>query len=150
MTEQQRNGYEDSDFREIIAEIEGLEDEKTSIMAEAAGRCSGIAKKIANAKKTATKLKIPKAVLMAILKQRKLERKLQELADDVPDDLTEVYLDASGQFSFLAPDDGEEPDEDIPAKRAAKKASKKAAARSEAEQAEGAAVLDELAGEAVH
>lgn len=149
MTEQQRNGYEDSDFREIIAEIEGYEDEKATIMAEAAGRCSGLAKKIANAKKTATKLKIPKAVLVAVLKQRKLERKLQELAEDVPDDLAEVYVDAAGQFSFLKPDD-DEPEDDIPARRAAKKAAKKASERHDAEQAEGAAVLDELAGDALH
>lgn len=145
MTERQRNGYEDSDFREIIAEIEGYEDEKATIMAEAAGRCSGLAKKIANAKKTATKLKIPKAVLVAVLKQRKLERKLQELAEDVPDDLAEVYVDAAGQFSFLKPDD-DEPEDDIPATRAAKNAAKKASERHDAEQAEGAAVLDELAG----
>lgn len=147
MTEQQRNGYEDSDFREIIAEVEGYEEEKTKIMAEAAGRCSGLAKKIANAKKTATKLKIPKAVLVAVLKQRKLERKLQELAEDVPDDLAEVYVDAAGQFSFLKPDD-DEPEDDIPATRAAKKAAKKASERHDAEQAEGAAVLDELVSEA--
>ncbi len=144
MTEQQRNGYEDSDFRDIIAEIEGYEEEKTKIMAEAAGRCSGLAKQIANAKKTATKLKIPKAVLVAVLKQRKLERKLQELAEDVPDDLAEVYVDAAGQFSFLKPEDDESED-DIPATRAAKMAAKKASERHDAEQAEGDAYLREQA-----
>jgi hypothetical protein len=144
VTEQQRNGYEDSDFSDIIAEIEGLEDEKKSIMSEAMGRCSGIAKKIANAKKTATSLKIPKAVLLAVMKQRKLERQLQALADDVPEDLAEVYLDASGQFSFLKPDDGAEDESAPAATKAAKKSAARAKANQAAEQEEGAKVLDEL------
>ena len=150
MTEYQTNGYEDSDFRTILAEIEGFEDEKVSIRAEAAGKCGGLAKKIKNAKSTAKALGIPLSVLGASLKARKLERQLQALADDIPEDLIEVWEDAAGQFSMFKLADGEQDDEpDAPvAKKAARKAKTKAQANADAEQVEGAAVLDGLA--AVH
>lgn len=140
--ELKKNGYEDADFQQVLEEIEALEAERRSITAEAAGRASGIAKKIADVKKTATKLNIPRPVLAAVLKQRKLEQQLQDVADSVPDEFAEVYEDAAGQFSFLKPADEDEP----PAKTAAKKATKTAAATHHAEQEEGQRVLDELGG----
>lgn len=152
MTEYQTNGYEDSDFRNILDEIEGYEAEKVTIRAEAAGKCGGLAKKIKNAKATAKALGIPLAVLGASLKARKLERQLQTLADDIPEDLIEVWEDASHQFSFFAPVDGEAEEEAPVATKAARRAKTAAEANAEREQEEGAEVLNNLAGqtEAVH
>lgn len=151
MTDQKRNSYEDSDFKQIIAEIEGYEDDKASARAEAAGKCSQIARRIKNAKATAKSLGIPKAILDAMLKTRKLERKLQEAAGEVPEELAEMWVDAVGQFSFLAPAEGEEVEpEATPAKKAARRAKKAAEAHQAAEQVEGGKVLEELAGAAVN
>jgi hypothetical protein len=138
MTEQLRNGYDDDDLRQILEEIEGFEDEKLSVRAEAAGKCSQISKRIANAKKTATNLGIPKASLNALLKMRKLERQMQDVAGGVPEDEVEVFEDMTGQFSFLAPDT---PDETA-AQVAARKRSAAVEANEDAEQEEGAAVLE--------
>jgi hypothetical protein len=144
MTEAPRkNSYEDSDFRQIIAEIEGYEDDKASARAEAAGKCSQIARRIKTTKSRAKALGIPKAILDAMLKTRKLERKLQEAAAEVPDDLTEMFEDAVGQFSFLAPEPDEAP-EPVPAKRAASRRKKAAEKLQADEQAEGARILEEM------
>lgn len=147
MTEQRKNGFEDSDCLQQIDAIEALEAEKLSIMAEAAGRCSGIAKRIQNEIKTAKALGIPTKSFKAMLKVRKLERKLEEVAADVPEDEIELFADMTGQFSWLAPEPGDKKPAPA-ATRAAKKASAKAKANQEREQEEGAAVLDGLA--AVH
>lgn len=151
-TEQKRNAYEDSDCQQQIDAIEALEAEKASIMAEAAGRCSGIAKRIQNEIKTAKALGIPTKSFKAMLKVRKLERKIADAAADVPEDEVELFADMSGQFSFLKPEGDEKPAEATPASRAARKATAAAMANAEAKQIEGAAVLDGLAGqtEAVH
>jgi hypothetical protein len=147
-TEQKRNGFEDDDLRDVIAEMEAMDDEAAEIMASAMGKVAGIRKKQKALKKRAKDdLSIPSRLLTTLLKQRKLERKLQELADDVPEDEIELYADAAGQFSFLAPE-GDEPATVTPAQRAARKAAEAAKAHHEAEQAEGEAVLNELA--AVH
>ena len=144
--------YEDSDFQQIIDEIEGFEDEKTSIRAEAAGKCSGISKKIENAKKTAKKLGIPKGVLVGTLKTRKLERQIEDIAGNINDDETELFEDAIGQFSWLKPNDSEQGK--TSAQVAASRAKTAAEKNQEAEQAEGEAALDGLAtgadSEAVH
>lgn len=139
--EQKPNGYQDEDLQQIIDEIEGLKDEKTSIMAEAAGRCSGIAKKIANAKKTAKALGIPTRSLNALLKVRDLERKIDAASKDVPEDEIELFADMTGQFSFLKPEKGQ-----TAAQAAATSATEAAAAHHQAEQEAGARVLDELTG----
>lgn len=146
MSEQRRNSYYDDDLRQVIEEIEEYEDQATTIRAEAAGKCSGIAKKIANAKKNAKALNIPLAILSATLKTRKLERELQKVADGVPDELTEMWEDASGQFSLFAPEPGEEQTKAPAAAKAASKRKAAAKANQEAEQKEGAAVLSTLAG----
>lgn len=148
MTEQQRNSYADEDFRQIIAEIESHEDDKVSARAEAAGKCSQIAKRIKNTKATAKSLGIPKSILEAVLKTRKLERKLQEAADEIPEDMVELWEEASGQFSIFAPvadeaDEVAEP-EATPASKAAKRRKKAAAENQEREQAEGAEILADL------
>jgi len=143
MTEQQRNGYEDDDMRQLLEEIEELEEGKVSIRMTAAADCGSISKKIKVAKGRAKGLGIPLVILNKLLKTRRLERQIAGVADDVPDDLTELWVEASGQFSFLAPDEDEEPAETV-AEVAAKRRAKKAKADQEAEQAEGAKVLDEL------
>lgn len=137
--EQKKNGYEDSDFQQILDEIEGLEAEKVSIRADAAGKCSQITKRIENAKKTGKNLGIPTQTLTTVLKTRRLERQIKDLADGVPDDEVELYLDAIGQFSFLKPEKGQ-----TASQAAASAASTKAAAHQQAEQEEGAKVLDGL------
>jgi uncharacterized protein (UPF0335 family) len=147
--EQKKNAYEDSDFQQILDEIEELEAEKVTIRAEAAGKCSAIAKKIENAKKTGKNLGIPTKTLSTVLKARRLERQLKDLADGVPEDEVELYLDAIGQFSWLKPEEGDEPVLSA-AETAAKKRAAEVAEVTEREQAEGEAVLDELVGEAVH
>jgi hypothetical protein len=69
---------------------------------------------------------------------------MKAIADEIPEDLVEVWLDAAGQFSFFAPADGET--EATPASAAASQRVDEAKAHHEAEQAEGAKVLDDLAG----
>lgn len=145
--EQQTNGFEDSDFRQILDEIEAFEADKVTIRAEAAGKCGGIAKRIKNAKATAKALGIPLSILNASLKSRKLERQLQAIAEDIPEDLAEVWVDAAGQFSMFKPeaDEADDTPEVAPAAtKAAKKAAKAVAANAAAEQEEGGKVLDEL------
>jgi hypothetical protein len=144
MPKYETNGYEDDDFRKILAEIEGYEDDKASIRDKAAGECGGLAKKIKNAKATAKALGIPLSVLGASLKSRKLERQLQAIADDIPEDLIEVWEDAAGQFSMFAPKADEQQEEAPVAKKAARRAKTAAQANQEAEQEEGSRVLDEL------
>lgn len=147
MTEQQRNGYEDSDFRDVIAEIEEMDGEAEGIMASARGKVSAIRKRQKNKKKQAKdELAIPSAILTAALKTRKLERQMQRIAEDIPEELTEVWVDAAGQFSMFSPAEGEEPKEvaEPAAKSAAKKRQKQAKAEHDAEQSAGAEILDGL------
>lgn len=145
----QTNGYDDDDFLQVIQEIEDADDEAESIMATARGKVSGIRTRQKNRIKIAKQeLQIPSDVLRAVLKQRKLERKLKLLADSVADDMVEIYVDASGQFSLFAPEEG------APVMTAAQAAAEKRrdeiARITEQEQAEGEQALAELAGEAVH
>jgi hypothetical protein len=148
--EQKKNGYEDDDFRQVLAEMEEMDEEAKEIMASAAGKVSAIRKRQQNKLKIAkAELNIPSALMRRIIKQRKIERQLQDLADDTPEDEIELYADAAGQFSFLAPE-ADEPEVVTPAQRAASRAAKVAAENSEAEQAQGAQVLDEMAGAVQH
>lgn len=148
MTDYKANTYDDADMRDIITEIEGLDDEAEKIMAAARGKVGGLRRKQKAAKKRAKDdLAIPMGVLVPLLKQRALERKLQKLVGDVSEDLIEVFEDAAGQFSLFAPE-ADEPKQEPVAQRAARRAAKKAKANQEAEIEEGAKVLDELA--AVH
>lgn len=137
--EQKPNGYADEDLQQIIEEIEGLKDEAALIRAESAGRCSGIAKKIVNAKKTAKQMGIPTRSLNSLLKVRDLERKIDAAAKDVPEDEIELFADMTGQFSFLKPELGQ-----TAAQAAASAATSAAAAHQQAEQEAGARVLDDL------
>ena len=145
--EQKRNGYEDDDMRQLLTEIEDLEQEKVTIRMEAAGKSSGVSKKIKAAKGRARSLGIPLAILDGLLKTRRLERQIKAAAETIPDDLAELWEEASGQFSFLAPA-GEEPLEpgDTAAQAAARQHAEEAKQRQEAELEEGDAVLKDLTG----
>lgn len=149
MTAQKKNSYEDSDFQQILDEIEGFEDDKVTIRAKSAGECSAIAKKIEAAKKTGVNLGIPKSTLTATLKTRKLERKLKDIIEGVNDDEVELFEDAIGQFSLFKPTKSEKgkTGTQIAASRATAEAKK----NQQAEQVEGAAVLDDaVSGPKVH
>lgn len=140
---QLRNSFDDADFAQVIAEIEEMDEEISSIQATAAGKIGGVKTRKSNRIKIAKQeLGIPTDVLKAVLKQRDLERKLQKLAGGVPDDLIEVYEDASGQFSLFKAEDGQT------AKPAAQAAAEQRAAAiqaaTDAEAEEGAAVFDQL------
>jgi hypothetical protein len=141
--EQRRNSYHDSDFAQVIAEVEEMDEEIASIQATAAGKIGGVKTRKSNRIKIAKQeLGIPSDVLKAVLAQRVLERKLQKLAGGVPDDLIEVYEDASGQFSLFKAADGEV------AKPAAQAAAEQSVdlrqAATDADAEAGAAVFDQL------
>jgi hypothetical protein len=145
--EHRANGFEDEDLKTVLAELDKMDEEAKEVMASALGKVSAIRKRQKNRIKIADKeLKIPPAIIRTLRKQRKLERQLQDLADDVPEDLIELYADAAGQFSFLAPDaeEGDGTEVVTPAQRAARKAAKAAADNAQAEQQEGAEALEEL------
>jgi hypothetical protein len=150
--DQKKNGFEDEDLKTVLAELDEMDEEAKEVMASALGKVSAIRKRQKNRIKIADKeLKIPSALIRTLRKQRKLERQLQDLANDVSEDLIELYADAAGQFSFLAPEEDCDHVEVVtPAQRAAQKAAKAAAENHEAEQVEGAEVLDGLAAAAVH
>ena len=143
--EQKKNSYEDADMRQLIGEIETLEAEKVSIRAKAAGECGGVSKKIGNAKGRAKELGIPLAILNGLLKTRKLERQIAAAGQGIPDDLAELWEEANGQFSLFAPEGEEPPEPGVSAAQlAARKRAAEAAAANEAEQREGARVLEDL------
>lgn len=147
--EQKANGYADEDMRTVLSELDEMDEEAEQVMASARGKVSAIRKRQKNRIKIADKeLKIPPALVRAVRKQRKLERQLQDVADDMPEDLVELYLDASNQFSFLAPE-ADEPETVTPAERAARKRAAQIAETTASELAEADAVLEEMAG-AVH
>ena len=146
-TELRRNGYDDDDFRSVISEMEEMDEEAEHLMSTARGKVQNIRKRQKNRVKIAkAELGIPSDVLNAVLKQRKLERKLEKLASEISEDMIEVYEDASGQFSLFHTDDGEP--QVTAAQAAARKATEQAREAHEAEQSEGGAVLDEMAGKA--
>lgn len=140
---QRANTYEDSDFEQVIAEIEEADEEIETISATARGKIGAVKTRQKNRKKIASQeLKIPTDVLNAVLKQRRLERQLAKISAGVPDDMVELYLDAANQFTFLKPD--EEHPEDNAAATAARQRQAAIDAVTEREQVEGAAALDEL------
>lgn len=144
MTDFKNSLYEDSDLRQVIDEIEAMEDEKVSIRMKAAADAGVIAKRIKAKKKEAKDAAgIPTTILNRLLKQRDLERKLEANANEVEEQLIELFAEASGQFSWLAPSP-EEPQKEVPAARAARRAKNRAEAHQAAEQADGERVLAEL------
>lgn len=142
MNEQRRNSYDDADMKSIVDQIEGKHDEIKKIMSAAAGEAGGIRKKIKNIKAEAKELGIPLKPLNALLKQRKLERQLVANADSVDDDYVEVFVDMTGQYSFLNPDKAQAGP--TPGQLAAQKRSDDHDAQVAQETAEGEAALNGL------
>src|SRR5690349_9786518 len=105
-------------MRQLIQEMEEMDDEAKELTASAMGKVAAIRKRQKNKLKMAkSELHIPPSLARRLLKQRKIERQLQDLADDVPEDEIELYADAAGQFSFLAPEDGDDTEVVTPAQR---------------------------------
>ena len=153
------NGYDDEDFRTVLAELDEMDDEIQELKSSMGGKIAAIKKRQQNRIKIADKeLNIPPALLRKVRAQRKLEQQMQDLVDDLPDDLVEVFEDAAGQFSLFAPEgDGVHPASGAAvtaAKPAAVVAAEKRKAadaeREAAEQVEGERVLAELAGNTVN
>lgn len=155
----QSNSYDDDDMKALLDVLDEKDAEALEIMASAMGKVAGIRKwQKAEIKRAKDDLGIPTGVLKPLRKMRALEKQMRKVADEVADDLVEVFEDAVGQFSFFAPnDDGVHPAsgaavnaEETAAQAAARQRAAAVAEVTEREQAEGEAVLDELAGEAVH
>lgn len=139
------NSYEDSDFEQVIAEIEEADDEIETISATARGKISAVKTRQKNRIKIAkAELGIPTDILKAVLKQRKLERQLSKISAGIPDDMVELYADAAGQFTFLKPDEAHPTDN--AAQVAARQRQAEIDAVSEQEQAEGEAVFGKSIG----
>jgi hypothetical protein len=148
--EQRKNSYDHADLENILSEIEEYEDQQEANRARTRGDNTALAKKIANAKKTASKLGIPKFILdgaiatkRAVAKKRAAEEEIDGIARGIPPDGVELWADAVGQLSFLQPE-ADEPEPEKAPKAAATKAAQAAQDRNKAEQAEGGKILDEL------
>ncbi len=147
----QSNSYDDDDMKALLDVLDEKDAEALEIMASAMGKVAGIRKwQKAEIKRAKDDLGIPTGVLKPLRKMRALEKQMRKVADEVAEDLVEVFEDAVGQFSFLAPADAETAEPENDAARAAAQRKAEVAEVTEREQAEGEAVLDELAGEAVH
>ncbi len=143
----QANGYDDDDFRTVLAELDEMDEEAEEILASARGKVSAIRKRQQNRIKIADKeLNIPPSLVRAVRKQRKLERQIAGIAEDLQDDMVELYADAAGQFTFLKPD--EEHPQDNAAQVAARQRQAEIQKVTDEEAAAGAEALDQLA--AVH
>lgn len=137
------NGYEDEDFRTVLAELDEMDEEAEAILASARGKVSAIRKRQLNRIKIADQeLRIPPSLVRAVRKQRKLERQLAGIAENLQDDMVELYADAAGQFSFLKPD-AEHP-QDNAAQVAARQRQAEIDAATEADAEAGAEVFDQL------
>ena len=143
MSDRKSNTWDDDDFSSVLANFEDLDAQAEKIMAAARGEVSGIrAKQKALKKEAADDLGIPRKVLNATIKTRRLERELEKIAKGVDEEFAELFEDAMGQFSFLKPTEKEQGKSG--AQIAAARAAKAAKENEEAEQAEGEQVLDEL------
>jgi uncharacterized protein (UPF0335 family) len=136
VTEQRKNGYEDSDALQIIERIEEMEAKKKSIMAAAMSECAQVSKKIKDVFGEAKQVNIPLQPLRATLKRRALERKIEAIDETIPDDLVDVYEDMTGQFALFDMRPFEDEPEAPPAKPTVIPVD-------EEEQARGAAVLSQ-------
>lgn len=154
MTEQLKNSADDDDFRQALEEVEQIDTEadekKEAHRSEMATIRERKKRKI---KMLCQELGMDRDVFEAMLADRAEDRAYQakkaKRAKKMPDTKIELFLDSLHQFSWLPPvEDDAKPE--TPAERAARERIEAINAITEAEQAEGAAALDELAGEAVH
>jgi len=141
-----KTGYADDDLRQIKEEIDAAYETERTAKSKAAERRK---KDVQAAWNRAAKLGIPVADAKRALKLLKLQAQLDEAADGVPDESAETVADmvkALGEF-------GDTPLGEA-AIEAVDKRLEKAREQQEAEQVEGAAILDSVAdqtsAEAVH
>lgn len=155
MTEQLKNSADDDDFRQALEEVEGIDTEadekKEAHRSEMATIRERKKRKI---KMLCQELGMDRDVFEAMLADRAEDRAYQakkaKRAKKIPDAKIELFMDSLNQFSWLPPMSDEEGIPESAAARAARERIEAINAITEAEQAEGAAALDDLAGEAVH
>jgi len=141
MTEQRKNSFEESDLRDIIAEIRAKKAEAASIMAAARGECGGVQKQIKNLRHRATKeLGIPAPILDAGLKRLELEDGMAAVDAAVPDDWQEVWSDTKEQLCLFT----EYADDPRNAPRSVEPSATQPSPIEAAEQVEGEAVLNQV------
>ena len=154
MTEQLRNSASDEDWLQALQEVEAIaaeiDEEKEASKARIATIKDRQKRKV---EMLCRELGMDKEVFKAMLADRAEDRKYEaakaKRAAKIPDSKVEVFLDALGQFSWLPPAEGAEPE--TPAERAARERIEAIQRVTDQEQAEGAAALDELASsESVH
>ncbi len=138
--EQKRNGYSDEDLAQIVERMDGAEETRDAAIKAAKDDYKREIKKIEAEAKAVNVLLGP---LKVARKVQKLERQIEAATEKVKEDEIEVFTDMLGQMSFLPPEGDESPGEVAARNRRAE-----IAEVTEQEQAEGAAVLEELG--AVH
>lgn len=134
-------GYSDDDLAQINQRLDEAEEKRDEAIKKAKDTYKRTVKVI---EAEAKGLNILMRPLKAARKVQRLEREIEAATGRVKDDEIEVFTDMLGQMSFLPPTDGESAGE-----VAAKKRAERIAKVTAEEQAQGAAVLDEMAG-AVH
>lgn len=155
---QLRNSANDEDWIQALQEVEEITVGEAEAEKERHKSASATIREKAKRKKKmlCAELGIDAEVFDAMLADRAEDRKYQaskaKRAEKMPDTKVEYFLDALGQYSWIAHDvsipDG--PGPETVAERATRERIEAISAITEAEQAEGAAALDELAGEAVN
>lgn len=136
-------GYSDEDLSQINQRLDEAEKKRDEAIQKAKDAYKRTVKMIEAEAKQVGVLMRP---LKAARKVQRLEREIEAATNRVKDDEIEVFTDMLGQMSFLPPAKDETPGE-----IAARKRAEKIAETTAREQAEGADVLNGLAGaEAVH
>lgn len=152
--EQLRNSANDEDWIQALQEVEEITVDEAEAERERHKSAAATIREKAKRKKKmlCAELGIDAEVFDAMLADRAEDRKYQaakaKRAEKIPDTKVEMFLDALGQFSWLPPAEGPEPE--TPAARAARERIEAIQRITDEEQAAGAEALDELAGEAVH
>ena len=144
--EQRRNSFDDQDLAQIIERIEAAKAKEAETKATAAADRKRTIKVI---EAEAKNVGIPLKSLRKTLKVRALQQKIEAEVEGVPDNEIEVFYDMQGQSSWLKPAEGSTAKSDV--QIAAERRIEVIQKITDAEAEEGAAALDELAGnEAVH
>lgn len=151
-----KNTADDDDYRQALEEIEEIDSEADGAKEEHRKNLATIReRKKRKIKMLCADLGIDRDVFEAMLADRKEDRSYKaskaDRARKIPEAKVELYLDALGQFSWIAPDDepSGKPSETV-AERAARERAEAISKVTEEEQSEGAAVLDEMAGLGLH
>lgn len=144
-----RQGYEDEDFGAALDEYEEILAERDEARERHRKELRAISDRLKTKVNSSCKeFGIDRDIFLAVIADRIEDRKYEDRkkarAAKIPASKIELYIDAVGQFSWLAPAPVDGTVIETPAMLAARARAEKIAAITEAEQAEGAAVLDEL------